>query len=60
MLNKLNQADLQMEFTKASELNALSSIAPRFLTLLAVDISIESMLIFVHGNGISEAFVHQY
>ena len=31
MLNKLNQADLQMEFTKASELKALSNIAPRFL-----------------------------
>ena len=45
MLNKLNQADLQMEFTKASELKALSNIPPRFLTLLAVDISIESILI---------------
>ena len=45
MLNKLNQADLQMEFTTASELKALSNIAPRFLTLLAVDISNESILI---------------
>ena len=47
MLNKLNQANLQMEFTKAFELKALSNIAPRFLTLLADDVSIESILILL-------------
>ena len=46
-----NQADLQMEFTKTSELKALSNIAPRFLTLLAVDISIESILILFTVMG---------
>ena len=51
MLNKLNQADLQMEFTKASELKALSNIAPRFPTLLAVDTSIESILILFMVMG---------
>ena len=46
MLNKLNLADLQVESTKASELKALSNIASRFLTLLAVvDVSIESIMI---------------
>ena len=51
MLNKLNQADLQMEFTKASEPKALSNIAPIFLTLHAVDISIESILILFMVMG---------
>ena len=40
-----------MEFTKASELKALSNVAPRFLTLLAVDITIESILIFFMVMG---------
>ena len=45
MLNELNQADLQMEFSKSSEHKALSNIASSFPTLLAVDISIEYILI---------------
>ena len=40
-----------MEFTKTSELKALSNIAPRFLTLLAVDISNESILILFMVMG---------
>ena len=36
-----------MEFTQAFELKALPNIAPRFLTLLADDISIESILILL-------------
>ena len=56
MLNKLNLVDLQMEFTKASELKALLNIvSPRFLTLLAVDISIESILILFMVMGFQGA-----
>ena len=51
LCNKLNHADLQMKFTKASKLKALSNIAPRFLTLLAVDTSIESFFILFMVMG---------
>ena len=40
-----------MAFTKASELNALSNIVPRFLTLFAIDILIESILILFMVMG---------
>ena len=35
MLNKFNRVDLLIDFTKASELKALSNIAPMIFTLLA-------------------------
>ena len=51
MFNKWNQADFHMQFTKSFELKSQSNIAPGFLTLLAVDISIESILILFMVMG---------
>ena len=57
MLNKLNQADLQIGFTKATELKALSNIDSYTACTWYTDwINFD----FVYANGISEAFVHQY
>ena len=58
MLDKLNQANLLLEFTKAFELKALSNKAPKFIMLLAVDISIESHLIsFIEMGFLRRLFI---